>query len=42
MYERQLRLMAVGKSPQKEPGAGRTALGILLDSGPQSFKQRRA
>lgn len=41
-YEHQLGLMAAGKSPQKDMGAWRTALGTLLASGRQAFKQRRA
>jgi 2,4-dienoyl-CoA reductase-like NADH-dependent reductase (Old Yellow Enzyme family) len=41
-YERQLGLMAAGKSPQKNLGAWRTALGTLLASGRQAFKKRRS
>lgn len=41
-YERQLWLMAAGKSPQTDLGAWRTALGTLLASGRQAFKKRRS
>lgn len=41
-YERQLQLMAAGKPPREGLGAWRTALGTLMDSGLQSFRQRRA
>jgi len=41
-YERQLQLMAAGKPPRTGLGAWRTALGTLLDSGLQAFRQTRA
>ena len=41
-YERQLRMMAMGRSPQKNLGVWGAVSGTFLESGLQAFKKRRA